>query len=283
MEQKQTTKTNAPRKMKFAPKAPTRRAPKLEVKTYISFGTWNCNASRLFHCFETDLLICMLCGCFRVGFSESAEDTDAAQARDLLERLNQISAKTKPKFERKESRVINALNRPRINENISTVTIAFGLKPRFMSYFNMPAASSQVAFGFGAASASSSMKIFGGISKGKVPTSGLREEKEYKEPWDYYSYYPLTLPMRRPYSGNPEFLDEEEFASANIAFDESSVEPAVDLGLLEENPEATMFFMQLPPTLPMTKQTGNTSGKRSIPVQSQLLLQVRIADFPKML
>ncbi|GMI81321.1 hypothetical protein like AT5G09380 [Hibiscus trionum] len=189
MEQKQTAKTNAPRKMKFAPKAPPRRAPKLEVKT------------------------------------ELAEDTDAAQARELLERLNQISSKTKPKFEKK-------------------------------------VASSQVAFGFGAASAAS-IKIFGGIQKGKVPASGLREEKEYKEPWDYYSYYPLTLPMRRPYSGNPEFLDEEEFAAANMAFDESSVEPAAELGLLEENPEATMFFMQLPPTLPMTKQTGNISGQET--------------------
>ncbi|XP_039064576.1 uncharacterized protein LOC120209713 [Hibiscus syriacus] len=170
MEQKQTTKTNAPRKMKFAPKAPTRRAPKLEVKT------------------------------------ESAEDTDAAQARNLLERLNQISAKTKPKFEKK-------------------------------------AASSQVAFGFVKASASSSLKYL------------------VEFPKDYYSYYPLTLPMRRPYSGNPEFLDEEEFASANVLFNESSVEPAVEFGLLEENPEATMFFMQLPPTLPMTKQTGNISGQ----------------------
>ncbi|RDY12826.1 hypothetical protein CR513_02327, partial [Mucuna pruriens] len=28
-------------------------------------------------------------------------------------------------------------------------------------------------------------------------------EKEYKEPWDYYSNYPVTLPLRRPYSRNP--------------------------------------------------------------------------------
>ncbi|KAL4335970.1 hypothetical protein GQ457_07G045740 [Hibiscus cannabinus] len=195
--------------MKFAPKAPPRRAPKLEVK------------------------------------AELAEDTDAAQAgRDLLERLNvhvfpylychfssfdflvmlcyshfisfilfsqKISAKTKPKFEKK-------------------------------------VASSQVAFGFGAASAASSLKIFGGISKGKGPTSGLRDEKEYKD-----HGFMLNLQLQSFF--------EEEFASANIAFDESSVEPAVELGLLEENPEATMFFMQLPPTLPVTKQTENISGK----------------------
>ncbi|KAA3490044.1 DNA-directed RNA polymerase III subunit RPC4 [Gossypium australe] len=175
MEQ-QTNKTNAPtRKVRFAPKAPTRRAPKLEVKT------------------------------------EVVEDTDAVQARDLLQRLNQISAKTKPKVEKK-------------------------------------VASSQVAFGFGAGS--TSIKTFG-ASKGSVPTPRLREEKEYKEPWDYYSYYPVTLPMRRPYSGNPEFLDEEEFALANATFEEDSVEPAIELGLM------------LPPTLPMTKQTGNISGNET--------------------
>ncbi|KAK6248767.1 hypothetical protein QUC31_020332 [Theobroma cacao] len=194
MEQKDN-KTNAPRKMRFAPKAPPRQAPKLEVKT------------------------------------EVVEDTDAVQARDLLQRLNQTSAKTKPKVEKK-------------------------------------VASSQVAFGHGGASAS--MKLFG-VSKGAsrtsretlngvVHTPGLREEKEYREPWDYYSYYPVTLPMRRPYSGNPEFLDEEEFASENITFDENLVEPAVELGLMDENLEPSMFFLQLPPTLPMIKQSGTTAG-----------------------
>ncbi|XVF48914.1 hypothetical protein PTKIN_Ptkin03bG0226400 [Pterospermum kingtungense] len=192
MEQKNDIKPNAPRKVKFTPKAPPRRAPKLEVKT------------------------------------EAVEDTDAVQARDLLQRLNQTSAKTKPKFEKK-------------------------------------VAPSQVAFGYGGASAS--IRSFGfhkgasGSSRdGGIHTPGLREGKEYKEPWDYYCYYPVTLPMRRPYSGNPEFLDEQEFASANTSFDENSVEPAVELGLMEENLEPSMLFLQLPPTVPMIKQRGSTAG-----------------------
>ncbi|XVF35113.1 hypothetical protein REPUB_Repub18cG0116700 [Reevesia pubescens] len=166
--------SNAPRKMRFAPKAPPRRAPKLEVKTYISFGTW----------------------------------------------------------------------------------------------IAMQVASSQVAFGYGGRSAL--IKSFGlpkvasrssrDTFNGGVNTPGLREEKEYKEPWDYYSYYPVTLPMRRPYSGNPEFLDEEEFASENITYDENSMEPAVELGLMEEHLEPSMFFLQLPPSVPMIKQTGSTAG-----------------------
>ncbi|XWS17476.1 hypothetical protein CRYUN_Cryun33cG0071100 [Craigia yunnanensis] len=129
-------------------------------------------------------------------------------------------------------------------------------------------ASSQVAFGYGGASAS--IKSFGlskGASRGSretfnggVHAPGLREEKKYKEPRDYYSYYPVTLPMRRPYSGNPEFLDEEEFASENITYDENSMEPAVELGLMKENSEPSMFFLQLPPTVPMIKETGSTEG-----------------------
>ncbi|KAE8678739.1 lichenase-like [Hibiscus syriacus] len=182
-------KNNAPRKMRFAPKAPTRRAPKLEVK------------------------------------AEVEEDIDAAQAMDLLQRFNQSSVRTKPKVEKKVS-------------------------------------ASQVAFGHGAGSGL--LRTFGaskGVSRsagetstGGVQTQGLRGAKEYKEPWDYYSYYPLTLPMRRPYSGNPEFLDEVEFVSDNAIYNEDLMEPAVELGLMEENLEPTMLFLKLPPTLPTIQQ-----------------------------
>ncbi|KAA3486152.1 DNA-directed RNA polymerase III subunit RPC4 [Gossypium australe] len=205
--------TNAPRKMRFAPKAPPRKAPKLEVKT------------------------------------EVVEDIDAVQARDLLQRLNQTSARTKPKVEKKVS-------------------------------------SSQVAFGFGGGGASIKTFVIElnfdrflivDVSVGGIHGPGLRVEKEYKEPWDYYSYYPLTLPMRRPYSGNPGMscvicpcLDEEEFAAQNVAYDENSIEPAVGLGLMEENLEPTMLFLQLPPTLPIIKagHEGASSSGSSRTVRS---------------
>lgn len=35
------------------------------------------------------------------------------------------------------------------------------------------------------------------------------------------------------------------------------------LSYQEENSEATMIFIQLPPTLPLTKQTGNISGNET--------------------
>ncbi|KAK8620052.1 hypothetical protein V6N13_066538 [Hibiscus sabdariffa] len=180
--------------LRFAPKAPPRRAPKLEVK------------------------------------AEVVEDIDVAQAKDLLKRFNQNSVRTKPKVEKKV----------------------------------LP---SQVAFGHGAGSAS--IRTFGsskGASRGSgetldggVRTPGLREGKEYKEPWDYYSYYPVSLPMRRPYSGNPEFLDEEEFALENATYNENSMEPAVELGLMEENLEPTMLFLKLPPILPTIKQAESVA------------------------
>ncbi|KAF2287142.1 hypothetical protein GH714_038407 [Hevea brasiliensis] len=113
---------------------------------------------------------------------------------------------------------------------------------------------SQIAFGFGAAST-------GLKSCGDAYSSGLRD-KEYVEPWDYYSYYPVTLPLRRPYAGNPAILDAEEFgeASETVTYDESSINPAADLGLMVGKHGASMFFLQLPPTLPMINRSATADG-----------------------
>ncbi|CAN4081150.1 unnamed protein product [Withania somnifera] len=103
----------------------------------------------------------------------------------------------------------------------------------------------QVAFGYGGSS--SSMKSY-------VHLKGHNQ--------DYYTNYPVTLPLRRPYSGNQELLDEEEFgeASQSSTYDENSINPTVELGLMEENLEEKMFFVQLPPTMPMLKQSVKTEG-----------------------
>ncbi|CAN4095105.1 unnamed protein product [Withania somnifera] len=61
------------------------------------------------------------------------------------------------------------------------------------------------------------------------------KKKEYKEPWDYHhSNYPITLPLRRPYAGDPEILNEAEFgeAAANAEYDEKNIHPASELSLL---------------------------------------------------
>ncbi|KAL0304095.1 UNVERIFIED_CONTAM: DNA-directed RNA polymerase III subunit RPC4 [Sesamum radiatum] len=60
----------------------------------------------------------------------------------------------------------------------------------------------------------------------------VKKKREYKEPWDYKnSYYPTTLPWRRPYSGDPEKLDKVEFEEAS-EYDENNLSSASDLGLL---------------------------------------------------
>ncbi|KAJ0030666.1 hypothetical protein Pint_13476 [Pistacia integerrima] len=228
MESDPSNKPNAPRKMRFAPKAPPLRVPKAEVKTEV----------------------------------ENAE-TASAQARDLLRRFNenQGNMKTKPKFEKKGnfgSKLWKGYFLFLLL-NCGTALILFILK--------YAVASSQIAFGYGGGS--TSIKSYGvpkgGGSSNRAGLNGLTEEKEYKEPWDYYSYYPVTLPLRRPYSGSPELLDEEEFGdtSETMDYDESSMKPAEELGLIEENLEASMFFLQLPPTMPMKKRSTTGEGQEA--------------------
>ncbi|PON53635.1 DNA-directed RNA polymerase III subunit RPC [Parasponia andersonii] len=169
--------------------------------------------------------------------AEVVEEADADQARDLLRRFNEGLARAKPKVEKK-------------------------------------VAASQIAFGYGGASATiksygvpkgGSKSYQGSGSTGGTFPSGTLEEKEYKEPWDYYSYYPATLPLRRPYSGNPELLDEEEFGGdpETRTYKESLARSAVELGVMEENPEPSMLFLQLPPTMPLIKRSATNDGQKT--------------------
>ncbi|XP_059432984.1 uncharacterized protein LOC132166221 [Corylus avellana] len=200
MEAEKSNKTAAPRKMRFAPKAPPRRVPKTEVKT------------------------------------EVVEDADAnaKQARELLRRFNEGTIRAKPKVEKK----------------VAPTQVAFGIggaSPSIRSY--------------GPKAGSSNNSNQGSAFKSGAFDSGLRE-KEYIEPWDYYSYYPVTLPVRRPYSGNPELLNEEEFRenSETTTYDENAANPAVELGLMEENQEASMLLLQFPPTIPTVKRSATADG-----------------------
>ncbi|VFQ80534.1 unnamed protein product [Cuscuta campestris] len=78
-----------------------------------------------------------------------------------------------------------------------------------------------------------------------------KKKKEYREPWDYEnSYYPTSLPLRKPYSGDPEILDEAEFgeAASKIKHDENKRNASSELGLLDEEPK--LLFLQLHNHLP---------------------------------
>ncbi|KAK7258223.1 hypothetical protein RIF29_32776 [Crotalaria pallida] len=94
-------------------------------------------------------------------------------------------------------------------------------------------------------------------------SSAVKIRKEYKEPWDYeHSHYPTTLPLRKPHSGDPETLDEEEFgeAASNVEYDERTINPAAEFAISEKNEEPCMFLFQLPP-MPLVKQSVIKKGK----------------------
>ncbi|KZV29690.1 hypothetical protein F511_21674 [Dorcoceras hygrometricum] len=86
-----------------------------------------------------------------------------------------------------------------------------------------------------------------------------KKKREYMEPWDYeHSYYPVTLPLRRPYSGEPELLDEAEFDEA-AEYDENTLSSAKELGLLDEGDIPTMLLFQFPGNLPLDRLGSRTN------------------------
>ncbi|XAR71822.1 hypothetical protein NMG60_11018256 [Bertholletia excelsa] len=85
---------------------------------------------------------------------------------------------------------------------------------------------------------------------------------------DYeHTYYPTTLPWRRSYSGDPEQLDEEEFGNAavNSEYDENTTNDAFELGLLEAKNEQQMLFFQFPPDLPAVNQSKRCYNLEELP------------------
>ncbi|CAA0814225.1 RNA polymerase III RPC4 [Striga hermonthica] len=162
---------------------------------------------------------------------KAENDIDAAKAEQLLRRFNEASLRDqKPKVERKVG-------------------------------------PTQVSFGFGGSS-SSTLKSYGvpkaiNNKQGSSSEGVFEQQREYKEPWDYYTYYPVTLPLRRPYAGNPETLDEEEFGedSQASAYDENVTKPAEELGLLDEDTEDSMLFFQLPSSMPMLNKPTDDEAK----------------------
>ncbi|VVA90603.1 unnamed protein product [Arabis nemorensis] len=122
--------------------------------------------------------------------------------------------------------------------------------------------SSQVAWMGGVVNSTRSIKYLNGTNAGAY-ASNATQEIEYKEPWDYYSYYPITLPQRRPYAGDPELLDVEEFMQ-DAKNHEDSLNTAADLGLTEDSGEQKMLFLRLP-SVPLTRQSTITENRGKNP------------------
>ncbi|RYR69371.1 hypothetical protein Ahy_A03g015924 [Arachis hypogaea] len=91
--------------------------------------------------------------------------------------------------------------------------------------------------------------------------SERKSKREHKEPWDYqHSYYPTSLPLRMPYSGDPEFGE----AAASVEYDENKINAAEELGLNEKSDQQKMILFKFPPVLPFEKPTGSRKGKEKV-------------------
>lgn len=98
-----------------------------------------------------------------------------------------------------------------------------------------------------------------------------RIEQDYFEPWDINSYYPTVLPLRKPNSGDPELLDQEEFGNVakHLHYDENNINSAEELGLtMGQHCKKQMLLFKIPDCLPVTKQPTGAIAKRSLSERS---------------
>ncbi|CAL1354760.1 unnamed protein product [Linum trigynum] len=106
-----------------------------------------------------------------------------------------------------------------------------------------------------------------GGGHGAIDLNRQRTRKKYKEPFDYESYYPITLPLRQPFSGDPDVLNKEEFGkdAMNSEYDENSIKHASELGLLEKSDEAKMLLFKFPPKMPyINRSIISAKGKEKV-------------------
>ncbi|XWS60112.1 hypothetical protein CRYUN_Cryun07bG0006500 [Craigia yunnanensis] len=193
----------------------------------------------------------------------SDEDGEAAEAQYLLGRFNENLTRQRPKVEKKPS-----------------VEIAFGPGALSSGYLRTYGAqkggtsdkrtdsrqrshadnNGQIIGSFPSTSEEDRTDI---CSSDGIEALAPKIKREYSEPWDYHhTYYLITLPLRRPYSGDPELLDHAEFVeAARKEYNDKTINPASDLGLLEEGEKEKIFFFQLATNLPVLERSGSTKGK----------------------
>lgn len=219
---------STPRKVKFAPKAPPRRTPKAVATSTESVG-------------------------------EDAHD-EAAQ-KSLARKVAENLSRKGPKAEKKPAQVTFQQGGSSSTDAIRT----FGRqKERVHDRANV-------------AKREDNVHDTQSLVKCSTPGSSADSEdsddstddlnvkkKAYKEPWDYEnSNYPIVLPLRPPYSGDPELLDKEEFGEPK-EYDETTVNSAKELGLLpqDQSEDLRMFLYQFPFKLPLgTKPAATTADE----------------------
>lgn len=187
---------------------------------------------------------------------EETDEGDEEAAQALLRRVNERHGRREPKAQKKSSVQVTFGQRSETSTSLST----WG-KPKEESLNKTEDLVLQdSARGNRQITISSLTTSAADGSRGgpiiHVDPSYQKLQKDYIEPWDYnHSFYPVTLPLRRPYSGDPELLDQAEFGASGAAkeYDEDLTNSAAELELLDENENAQMLFFQLPPNLPLVR------------------------------
>lgn len=230
MDQDPDKPSGSGRKVRFAPKAPPpSRQPKVTAPT-------------------------------PVPRPESKHEDPEAEAQRLLRQFNEANARRRPKVEKKSSQVAFGAG-----DSSSPSIKSFGPRREVSSAKGTESeiidstSDERQIVNFSPATAREDRSA--PISSDASSTQKIKED--YKEPWNYDTYYPTTLPWRKPNSGDPEVLDQEEFGenTRNSEYDENSVNSAADLGLLDESENRKLFFFQLPKKLPLDKRPASTKGK----------------------
>ncbi|XP_057488990.1 uncharacterized protein LOC130774966 [Actinidia eriantha] len=226
--------SSSTRKVRFTPKAPARKTPKPTDP-------------------ETEIV------------EHDAVDIEASQSQSqsLLRRVNENLVQG-PKVEKKSSVQVAFAHGAASSDYIRMYGIhgegSSSGKGNGSGLKDYAAGDDQILFSLPSTATPEGMA---GNSATAVNASFQKKRKPYIEPWDYGSNYPITLPLRRPYSGHPELLDEAEFgeAASNVEYDETTMNSALELGLLEENDKPQLLFLQLPATLPLVKRSASADGK----------------------
>lgn len=193
--------------------------------------------------------------------SEDAESGDAEINEALLRIANDHLTRKRPQAEKKSSVQVAFTHEAASSPSLRT--------------FGKPAEDARVRDDrVGSVGCTSGSKqelasvAFSGVesSDNSIPFPNQPKRRDYREPWDYHnSCYPVTLPLRRPYSGDPELLDEEEFGeNASLEYDENATSSASELGLLDECDEKRMIFFQLPGNIFEGLQTNRDGRVASI-------------------
>ncbi|GLT39827.1 hypothetical protein SLA2020_139960 [Shorea laevis] len=195
-------------------------------------------------------------------------DADVADTDKLIERFNDIQRLQRPKVEKKASAQV-AFGPGA--ESSSTSIRKFGSQRARNakdtdSVMNIAAAYNEQPIS--TSSFHSLMKEDGyeESSTDSINASAPSTKMEYREPWDHDSdYHPITLPLRKPNSGDPELLDEAEFGeeATKAEYDENTINAAEELGLLDSQ-EPKLLFLQLPKKLPFDKLSESRKGKEKV-------------------